>query len=68
MRRTRWPRITRDAVLFTTGLALTINEAVFEKAERPTLLMLFAGMMGLPVFLRKDEKDPPDKPSRIIVP
>jgi len=34
-----------------------IREAVFENADRPYLLMIFAGMMGLPVFLRRDEKN-----------
>jgi len=52
----RWPKITRDTVLFLTGLGLVIREAVFENADRPYLLMIFAGMMGLPVFLRRDEK------------
>lgn len=53
-------RITRDAVLFVAGLLLLINEAVLRNgAERPYLLVVFAGMMGLPVFLRSDEKRPP---------
>ena len=51
-------RITRDLVLFGTGLVLTIHETLIHKgAERPHLLMMFAGMMGLPVFLRQDEKN-----------
>lgn len=53
----RWPRVTRDTALFLTGLGLVIREAVFENADRPYLLMIFAGMMGLPVFLRRDEKN-----------
>ena len=53
----RRPVLTRDFFLFGTGLILTIHETVVHKgAERPYLLMLFAGMMGLPVFLRQDEK------------
>lgn len=52
-----WPRVTRDTVLFLTGLGLTIREAVVGGAERPFMLMIFAGMMGLPVFLRHDEKN-----------
>lgn len=53
----KWPRVTRDGLLLGTGVILTINEAVIRSgAERPYLLMLFAGMMGLPVFLRQDEK------------
>jgi hypothetical protein len=47
----------RDAVLFLTGLGLTIHEAiVYSGPERWGLLMLFAGMMGTPVFLRGDER------------
>lgn len=53
----RWPLLTRDGLLLIAGIALTINEAVFRSGpERPYMLMLFAGMMGLPVFLRADEK------------
>lgn len=62
-KRSRVSRITRDTVLFTGGLLLTVNEAVLrEGAERPTLIILFAGMMGLPVVIRADEarKQPPD--------
>lgn len=56
-------RITRDAVLFATGLALLINEAVIRHGpERPYLLVMYAGMMGLPVFLRTDEKRNPPPP------
>lgn len=57
----RLPRITRDGVLFTAGLLGVMNEALLrDGTERPTLLVLFAAMMGLPVFLRQDEK-PNDK-------
>lgn len=67
MRNVRWPKVTRDTSLFVAGLILTVNEALRTHGERPYLLMIFAGMMGLPVFLRRDEKtppppDPPDKP------
>lgn len=49
------PRITRDLVLFAAGLGLTINEAVLRQGpERPTLLALYAGMMGLPAILKAD--------------
>lgn len=59
-----WPKITRDVVLFGTGLILTIHETLFYRGEeRPYLLMMFAGMMGLPVFLRQDEKGKPQKPN-----
>ncbi len=49
----------RDLVLFTAGLLLTANEALLEQTERPTLLLLFAAMMGLPVMLRADERRSP---------
>jgi hypothetical protein len=52
----QWPKISRDVVLFVSGLALIINEATRSGPERPYLLMLFAGMIGLPVFLRTDER------------
>lgn len=41
----------RDALLFLVGLALTIREAVFATTDRPDLLILYAGMMGLPAYL-----------------
>lgn len=47
----------RDVVLFLSGLGLTINEALIrEGQERPSLIMLYAGMMGLPAVLRADER------------
>lgn len=50
------PRISRDTILFATGLGLTVHEAVIRDGpERPTLLVLFAAMMGLPFILRADE-------------
>jgi hypothetical protein len=50
------PRIGRDSVLFFSGLAGVFHETVIAAAERPTLLFLFATMIGLPAFLRADEK------------
>lgn len=53
----RLPKITRDTILFSTGLVLTINELVFRSGEqRQYVLVLLAGMMGLPAFLHFDEK------------
>lgn len=49
-----WP-IIRDIVLFFGGLAGVANEALGSGVERPTLLLVYAAMMGLPVVLRKDE-------------
>lgn len=49
-------RITRDGVLFVIGVLGIAHETLVSNAERPTLLILFAGMVGLPAFLHKDEK------------
>lgn len=54
-RKPRWQDV-RDPLIVLTGLALSIHEAVFTKVIRPELLILFAGMIGAPVFTRKDEK------------
>ncbi len=58
------PTVTRDQVLFAVGLAGVIFEAVFRQADRPSLLAIFAGMMGLPLYLQHDEKkDNDDTPA-----
>ena len=47
----------RDGILFLTGLSLIVYEAVgYQGPERWHLVMLYAGMVGLPVFLRSDER------------
>lgn len=48
---------SRDILLFIAGLGGVFHETVLSNAERPTLLILFAAMMGLPAFLRSDEKN-----------
>ena len=55
--RHRWTlRLTRDGVLFAAGLGLTIHEAVLRDGpERPSFLVLYAGMMGLPAILRRED-------------
>lgn len=58
--RTRWWPTVRDVMLFLGGMAGVANEALAREAERPTLLLLFAAMMGLPAFLRSDERDRDD--------
>ena len=50
-----WPTV-RDMLLFFGGMAGVANEALIKEAERPTLLLLYAAMMGLPAFLRQDER------------
>lgn len=52
-------RISRDTVLFVAGLAGVAHELLVTQGERPTLLLLFAAMVGLPAFLRGDEKHQP---------
>lgn len=49
----RWPFI-RDILLFFAGLAGVAHETLTEKVDRPQLLVMFAGMLGLPAFLRKN--------------
>ena len=50
-------RVTRDSAIFVSGLAILFHETVLTEAgERPQLLIIAAMMIGLPAFLRKDEK------------
>lgn len=52
----RWKlKLTRDAVIFAVGVGGIIHETLFTQSDRPTLLILFAAMIGLPAFLRFDE-------------
>lgn len=61
-------QLSRDSLLFGGGMIGVGYETVFTKGERPGLLFLFGAMMGLPAFLRMDEKrsasapDPPPEP------
>lgn len=56
---------TRNAILFLGGLVGVIHETLFSHTDRPTLLILFAAMMGLPAFLGRDGGGD-DKPPIII--
>ncbi len=56
MRRPR-SKVARDTVLFSVGLLGVAHETLVSHADRPTLLLLFAAMIGLPAFIGKDEKD-----------
>ena len=56
-RSSRWPRLSRDSILFVSGLAGVAHETLAGTTERPYLLITFAAMMGLPLVLRSDEKD-----------
>lgn len=52
----RW-KLGRDSILFLVGIGGIINEAFIRTGEpRTELLILFAGMCGLPAFFRVDEK------------
>lgn len=53
----QWPNF-RDIVLFVVGLGGVLHETVLTASERPTLLILFAAMMGLPAFLRQPGSPP----------
>lgn len=55
--RNRLPKIGRDSILFFAGIAGVFHETVIAETERTSLLLLFATMMGLPAFIRRDEKD-----------
>jgi hypothetical protein len=50
-----WPKI-RDIALFVAGLAGILHETVIAELERPSLLVLFAAMVGLPAFLHADRR------------
>jgi len=52
----------RSALRFVGGLAGAAYVTIVDQTERPTLLILFAAMMGLPLFLRTDEKSHPVAP------
>jgi len=55
----------RTTVLFCGGLAGATYFTLVDQTDRPTLLVLFAAMMGLPLFLRNDERrqvEPPPPP------
>lgn len=41
-----WP-LVREVLLCICGLAGVAYEAIIQKAERPTLLLTYMGMMGL---------------------
>jgi hypothetical protein len=49
-------RITRDGLLFILGAGGFLHELIVTQGERPTLLLGCLALMGLPVFLRSDEK------------
>jgi len=53
----------RGTLLFFTGLGLTIREALVKGPERPSLYIVFLGMMGIPIVWGDLEiKRKPEKP------
>lgn len=75
-RRFRLPRpherkITRDTILFVTGLGGIGYETFSGGMEKPTLIIAFVGMLGLPLFIRTDEqrsRDVPPPPPPVMPP
>jgi hypothetical protein len=61
----RWP-VARDIILFVGGFAGVLHETLLVHVDRPTLLILFAAMMGMPAFFHPVQQQgspaPPDKP------
>jgi hypothetical protein len=49
------PQDLRDSILFVGGLAGIVYQTLFAPAVSEALLVVFAAMVGLPVFLRRDE-------------
>lgn len=45
----------RDGTLFVAGLAGVAHQTLVAVEPNPTLLLLFAAMLGLPAFMRRDE-------------
>lgn len=48
--------VARDTVLLVVGLLGVAHETLLRAADRPTLLLMFGAMIGLPSFLGKDKK------------
>ena len=55
------PRPQRKDVLLVFGLLGIAYEAVWRSTERPTLLLLYAAMIGLPLVMRADEERQKDR-------
>ena len=55
MKFARDPKSWRDTVVFLGGLSGLIYETTQSGTDRPTLLVIFAAMIGLPGILRVDE-------------
>lgn len=56
-------RSVRDIFTATLGTAGIVHETVFAAQERPTLLIVFAGLLGIPLVLRESDKGGEKSPS-----
>lgn len=57
-RDSKWKGVTRDSTLFVIGILGIAHETLLQSSvERPYLLALFGAMVGLPLFLRADERN-----------
>jgi hypothetical protein len=52
----------RAAALFAGGLLGVAYVTVIDNTDRPTLLILFGAMLGLPLFLKNDASHVPPTP------
>lgn len=55
----------RSVILFVAGLAGIAHQTLVATQESPTLLILFAAMIGLPAFLNKDESHAAQTPPQL---
>jgi fatty acid desaturase len=53
--RRRHFRVSRDTILFTTGLVLLIYAVLVPSDSRTALVPVLVLMMGLPTLIRSDE-------------
>lgn len=54
--RNKWKRWSWEWTLRLAGMIGIAHETLIAKTDRPTLLLLFAAMIGLPSFLKADER------------
>lgn len=49
-------KVGRDSLLFLSGLVFSAHEVFIAQVERPSILVFCAMLLGLPAFLRLDER------------
>lgn len=52
----KW-KFIRDTTMFLAGLAGFAHELIIQEQERSTLIFACLALMGVPFFLRRDEKE-----------